>query len=167
MGSDWLSFGILRRPHGTKGEIFLYPFGGVRSAEPSLPVRVRLTGTGKTRELTLTSCRIVREGYLVRFDGIDDRDEIGALTGLEVGMPRGSFAALASAEFYVEDIIGCDAIGLDGQRIGRVTGTFWNGAQDVMTVVGEDGSEHFFPVVAEYVVSFDGERRRLTVDPHG
>jgi len=166
MGSDWLPFGILRRPHGTKGEIFLYPYGGVQAKEPASPDRVRLTGGGQTREIRLASCRIVREGYLVRFDGIEDRDEIGALTGLEVWLPRRSFAALASAEFYVEDIVGCDAFGLDGKRIGRVTATFWNGAQDVMTVVGEDGGERLFPVVAEYVLSFDGERRCLTVDPH-
>ena len=53
-----------------------------------------------------------------------------------------------------------------GQACGQVRGTFWNGAQDVMVVVGEDGRERFFPVVAEYVLQVDADRRKVIVDPH-
>ena len=166
MGSDWLPFGILRRPHGTKGEILLHPYAGMRSEEPALPPRVLLARAGNTRELNVAACRTVPAGYLVRFEGIDDRQEIAALTGQEVHLPRRSFAPLGSAEFYVEDIAGCEVVNVDGQRLGRITGTFWNGGQDVMTVAADDGSERLFPVVAEYVLRFDLERRCLTVDPH-
>jgi ribosomal 30S subunit maturation factor RimM len=83
-----------------------------------------------------------------------------------VSFPRRSFAPLGSAEFFVEDIVGCEVFHPRGQRLGRVSGTYWNGAQDIMVVRTDGDAECLFPVVAEYVLHFDGERRRLTVDPH-
>ena len=166
MGSDWLPFGILRRPHGTQGEILLHPYSGAPAKMAALPPVLRVGQPGKTRELTVGASRIVADGYLVRFEGLDDREEIGALTGLEVQLPRRSFAPLGSDEFYVEDIVGCEVYQPDGRRLGRITGTFWNGAHDVMAVAADDGSEHLFPVVAEFMLSFDGGRRRVMVDPH-
>jgi 16S rRNA processing protein RimM len=168
MGSDWLPFGILRRPHGTKGEIVLHPYNpaGARLHAAGLPSEVRV-GDGETaRELGVASSQPVPEGCLVRFDGIVDREAAAALVGEEVSVPRRSLAPLGSAEFYVADIVGCEVFHPHGRLLGKVGGTFWNGAQDIMVVRTADGSERLLPVVAEYVLQFDGERRRLMVDPH-
>ncbi len=165
MGSDWLPFGILRRPHGVEGEILLHPFNpvGVRS---ELPSRVRIGKAETARELSVAATKSVPEGYLVRFGGIVDREAAAALVGEEVSCPRRLLTPLGPAELYVEDIVGCEVFHPHGRRLGRVSGTFWNGAQDIMVVRTDDGAECFFPVVAEYLLHFDGERRRLTVDPH-
>jgi len=66
-----------------------------------------------------------------------------------------------NGEFYIEDVVGCDAVKADGTPIGHVTGTFWNGAQDVLTIVGEDGAERLVPAVASCIHSFDPHARRL------
>jgi 16S rRNA processing protein RimM len=166
-GSDWLAFGILRRPHGTKGEIFLLPYNGcgTRLKHSALPTRVRLAHAA-SRDVDVAGYRPVREGYLVRFEGIADRESVAALVGQELYFPRSCFAPLAAAEFYVEDIVGYKVSRSDGQKLGRVSGTFWNGAQDVMTIAGEDGVERLLPVVEEYVRVLDHEHRSLVVDPH-
>jgi 16S rRNA processing protein RimM len=168
MGSDWLAFGILRRPHGIEGEILLHAHNsaGAGSGTAGLPSKVRVGEGGKVRELSVAAWKPVPEGYLVRFGGIEDREAVAALVGQEVSFPRRTLAPLGSAEFYVEDIVGCEVFHSHGQLLGRVRGTFWNGAQDIMVVKTDDGGECLFPVVAEYVLHFDGERRRLTVDPH-
>jgi 16S rRNA processing protein RimM len=168
MESEWLPFGILRRPHGTSGEIPLLPFnaGAAQDVVPVPPVRVRLARAQEVSEATLVACRQVHVGFLVRFDGITSREAASALAGQELHLPRTAFGPLDEAEFYVEDMVGCEAFRPDGQRIGRVTATFWNGAQDVMTIVGDDGSERLLPVVPEYVLEFGRESRRVIVDPH-
>jgi 16S rRNA processing protein RimM len=165
MDSGWLPFGILRRPHGIKGEIVLHPYNptGARLHAAGLPSRVRV---GDDRQLGVASSKAVPEGWLVRFDGIVDREAAAALVGEELSVPRRALAPLGSAEFYVEDIVGCEVFHPHGRLLGRVSGTFWNGAQDIMVVRTDDGSERLLPVVAEYVLQFDGERRRLMVDPH-
>jgi 16S rRNA processing protein RimM len=168
MGSEFLPFGILRRPHGTKGEILLTPYNesAARSAGGVLPSHLRLIGPEGTRELQVTASRQVPQGYLVYLAGISDRAAAAALGGQEVHVLRHCLAPPGAAEFYIEDIAGCEVADLAGRSCGRVRGTFWNGAQDVMVVVGEDGRESFYPVVADYVVAFDGARRRLIIDPH-
>lgn len=164
MASEWLPFGTLGRPHGTKGEILLHPYnpGGVERGQFVLPSLVRLAD----QELEIASARPVQEGYLVRFAGIADREAAADLVGQVMLLPRQALGPLAAAEFFVEDIIGCEAVDPAGQVLGRVRGTYWNGAQDVMVVVREDGDERLLPVVAEYVLDFDRSRRRLVIDPH-
>lgn len=168
MASDSLPFGVLRRPHGTKGEILLQPYGGARArpADWRLPPRLCVTGPDGETEMTVASVRGVREGYLVRFDGIGDRDAAALLSGRQVRLPRQSLAKLGAEEFFVEEIIGCEVFRDGGTRLGRVVGTYWNGAQDIMVVTAEDGAEHLLPVLAEYVLCFDRENRLLVVDPH-
>jgi len=168
MEAEWLPFGILRRPHGTSGEIPLLPFNASSGpgVVPAPPVRVRLARAQEVREATLVACRPVHVGFLVRFDGITSREAASALAGQELHLPRAAFGPLNEAEFYVEDMVGCEAFQPDGQRLGQVTGTFWNGAQDVMTIVGDDGGEFLVPVVPEYVLQFESTARRLIVDLH-
>ena len=88
------------------------------------------------------------------------------MVGGEVHLSRSRLAPLAETEFYVDDIVGCGAFLADGQRLGRVASTFWNGAHDVMSIVADDGSERLVPAVAEYVCSFDHANRRVIVDLH-
>ncbi len=168
MGSNWLPFGILRRPHGVTGEILLHPYNptGARPAAAELPSTMRVGDAEQARELSVAGVKPVPEGYLVRFGGIMDRQAAAALVGAEVAFPRGSLAPLGSAEFYVEDLVGCEVFHPQGRLLGRVSGTYWNGAQDIMVVKMNDDAESLYPVVPEYVLHFDGERRRLTVDPH-
>jgi 16S rRNA processing protein RimM len=172
MEAEWLPFGILRRPHGTSGEIPLLPFnaGALQGGLPDPPVRVRLARVEKSSqaftEVNLVACRPVHVGFLVRFAGIESREAASALAGQELHLPRTAFGPLEEAEFYVEEIVGCEAFAPDGHRIGRVTGTFWNGAQDVMTISGDDGSERLLPVVSDYLLQFERTARRLIVDLH-
>lgn len=166
MSADWLPFGMLGRPHGTRGEIHVRSYSGGPAERLVVPSPVRVTGAGVERALVLASVRAVPDGYLARFDGLPDREAVAGLCGLELQFPRVSLPELAADEFYVEDIVGCDAVLADGARLGKVAGTFWNGAHDVMTVVAEDGGERLLPVVPAYVLRFDRERRQVVVDPH-
>jgi len=165
MPSDWLPFGVLGRPHGTKGELrlHLHAGGGQGAVNRVLPPRVRLVAEGDSREIGVEGARRTPEGYLVRFEGIADRQSAAALVGQEVHLPREALPALGTAEFYVQDVVGCEAVDTAGCVLGQVRGTFWNGAQDVMVVVDPDGRERLIPVVPAYVLAFDSDQRRLVV----
>ncbi len=168
MASDLLPFGVLRRPHGIHGEILLQPYGGpsARPREWRLPPRLFVAGGDSECALTVTSVRKTRDGYLVRFAGIGDRGAAATLLGKEVRLARDSLMPLGPSEFFVEEIVGCEVVRDGGQRLGKVVGTYWNGAHDVMLILAEDGTEHLLPVLSEYVLCFDRSRRMLVVDPH-
>jgi 16S rRNA processing protein RimM len=168
MGSGWLALGALGRPHGTRGEILfcLFNAAGVGLTVSDLPLRVQVVKAGQSVEADIVAFRPVHRGFLVRFAGVESRESVGAMVGGEVHLSRSRLAPLAETEFYVDDIVGCEVFLADGQRLGRVASTFWNGAHDVMSIVADDGNERMVPAVAEYVCSFDRANRRVIVDLH-
>jgi 16S rRNA processing protein RimM len=154
MASDLLPFGVLRRPHGTNGEILLQP------------ARLYVADVGSGSEMAVAAARLVRGGYLVSFEGIGSREAAAALSGREVRLARESLIPLGAAEFFVEDLVGCEVFRDGGRSLGKVVGTYWNGAQDIMVLAAPDGGEQLLPVLPEYVLRFDREHRLLVVDPH-
>ena len=122
MGSGWLPFGTLGRPHGTKGEILLCPFNreGAGIAASALPLPVQVAKAEECAAADIVAVRPVRGGFLVRFAGAESREAVAAMVGRQLRLPRSLFGPLGEAEFYVEDLPGSEVFLPDGQRLGRV-----------------------------------------------
>ncbi len=165
--AETLPFGRLGRPHGVRGEIALRPFNadGEGLGEQALPAPVELVRAQERREMTLIAVRPANEVLLVRLEGVETREQAAALTNFEVWLPRSALPPLASDEFYVEDLVGCEVVDVAGKVRGTIKSTFWNGAQDVLTLEGPEG-ELLVPAVPEFIHSVDLEARRVIVDMH-
>jgi 16S rRNA processing protein RimM len=165
---ELIALGTLGRPHGLTGELPLraYNAEGVDLAGVELPLPVRLVQNGAARELTLVQIRPAGQGVLVRLEGVSSREAAAALTNGELWVRRDRLPPPAEDEFYVDDLVGCEVVDTGGQVRGTVHSTFWNGAQDVLTVQAPGGAELLVPVVAEFVLEVDLVARRLVVDPH-
>jgi 16S rRNA processing protein RimM len=162
-----LPFGRLGRPHGVRGEMSLWPFNpdGDGLVGAPLPATVQLVRGKERREIVVVAVRTANESLLVRFEGIDSREQAAPLTGAEIWLPRAALPTLDEDEFYVEDLLGCTVVDLEGRVRGTVRATFWNGAQDVLTLEGPDG-ELFVPAVPEFIREVDLDVRRVVVDMH-
>jgi len=164
---ETLAIGVLGRPHGVRGEIALRPFntvGRVRALSPADGGTVILVRDGRATEKRLESARAAGDHLLLSFVGVDTLEAARALTHSEVRVSRRALPALGPGEFYVEDVVGCDVVDVaDGRRLGRVTGCFWNGAHDVMTVAGDDGGETLIPIVPEVIAAVEVAARRVRV----
>ena len=162
-----LPFGRLGRPHGVRGEIALRPFNpdGNGLDDKALPAPIELVREKERRQMTLVAVRPANQSLLVRLEGIETREQAAALTNFEVWLPRSALPALESDEFYVEDLVGCVVVDVAGRVRGTIKSTFWNGAQDVLTLEGPDG-ELLVPAVAEFIRSVDLEARQVIVDMH-
>lgn len=146
-----------------RGEIVLHPFNGdLDPAQLPVPLRVRVG----EREMTLLQARGAGDRWLVRLDGVADRDAAAALTNSDLALPRSVLPPLAPGELYVGDLVGCEVRDVDGRVRGVVRGTFWNGAHDVLTVVDEAGTELLVPATPEFLRAFDAGARVVVVDPH-
>lgn len=165
---ELLPFGRFGRPHGVRGEISLHVFNAsgdtLDAAELPLPVTVV---RGERREpATVTAVRRAGDSYLVRIEGASSREAVAAFTNAELWLPRAALPALEPGEFFIADLVGCEAFDVEGKRRGVVREVFWNGAQDVITIDGGDGQELIVPAVDDFIVEVDLEARRLVVDPH-
>jgi 16S rRNA processing protein RimM len=164
-----LPYGRLGRPHGVRGEVALRPFaGGDALLEAALPLAVEVVSDrpGQARRtMSVVAVRPADQLLLIRLEGIDSREQAATLTNAELWLAREHLSALEGDEFYVEDLIGCTVVDQQGRERGQVKATFWNGAQDVLTVNGPDG-ELMIPAVPEFLLEVDLDARRLVVDPH-
>jgi 16S rRNA processing protein RimM len=165
---ELIAFGTVGRPHGLRGESSLRPYNGDGAdlAQAELPLGVRLVQGDVPREIALVAVRAAGQSLLVRFEGVEDRDQAALLTNGELWIPRDCLPAPADDEFYVDDLIGCEVVDVAGQVRGTVRNAFWNGAQDVLTVEAPGGEELLVPAVSEFIRSVDLEARRVVVDPH-
>jgi 16S rRNA processing protein RimM len=160
--SATLSVGVIGRPHGVHGEMYLRPHNQGTHALNDIDA-VILVKNGVSTQHQVTSLRPVREGYLVRFQGVDGPQAAAALTLSEVRLPRAALPALAPGEYFVEDVVGCAVEDERGRPQGTVRGTLWNGAHDVATVVDDNGRERLIPLVPDFVISVDAPGRKMQV----
>jgi 16S rRNA processing protein RimM len=154
--------GVVGKPHGVRGEVCLRShnsrgrsFEGLRS--------LLLVRGGVTTPYEVTSLRSVPDGAIAKLAGVDDRDAAAALTLSDVRAPRTALPPLAPGEYYVNDVVGCAVVDEKGAPLGRVTSTFWNGAQDVMVIDGEQ----LIPLVPSFVVTVDAPGRKIVVSWEG
>ncbi len=157
-----LPIGVLGRPHGVAGEIALRPYDRNGSAVEDL-VEILLRRDDKWEKRRLVGCRPVNDGYLVRLEGVSDRETAAKLTLSEVWAERAALAPLAPGEFYVEDVPGLAVEDDAGRSLGIVQSTFWSGAHDIATVIAADGIERLIPLVPAHVVSVDVPGRKMVV----
>jgi 16S rRNA processing protein RimM len=159
---DTIVVGVVGKPHGLRGEITLRPYNPGGSAFDGVE-RLILERDGAREERAVESLRNAGAVVLAKLADVDDRDAAAALTGAVVRLPRAALPALAPGEYYVEDVVGCAVTREDGTPLGVVKGTFWNGANDVITVVDSGGRERLLPLVPDFVLAVDIAGRRIVV----
>lgn len=163
--SDLVIVGRVGAAHGLSGEIRVtsetQPPGNIEAYRPWL------LGDGETfREVEVAAIRASRGAFLVRLNGVSDRDQAELLRGQRIAVPRSSLPALEpDREFYWRDLIGLTVVDGAGRSLGRVLRLLETGAHDVL-VIGSDGGqgETLIPFVDVFVEAVDLDGGRIQVD---
>ena len=116
------------------------------------------------RTLVVESTRDHRNRFLVKFEGVDDRDSADALRG-PLYVESSEVRELDSGEFWEHDLAGLEVVraGTD-ERVGTVSYVQPGPAQDLL-VLDTPAGERMIPFVAEIVTAVDVDAGRVTVDP--
>lgn len=156
---DLLLAGEIGKPHGTAGEVYVTVISDdPRRFEPA----ARLQHENGVI-LTVETARRHRNRFLVKFEGIDDREGAEAARGA-LFVPASRARALEDDEFWQHELMGCRVVTRAGDEVGVVGSIVTGPAQDLL-VVGTPSGERLVPVVKEIVVEVDLARRLVTIDP--
>ena len=92
---------------------------------------------------------------MVKISGIEDRNAAEAIRGLDLYVSRCSLPDLDDGEFYFSDLIGLDAVNLNGSLIGKVISVDNFGAGNVMELEMQDGNYLSLPFSLDVVPVVD------------
>ena len=118
-----------------------------------------------SKPVNLQEGRSHKEGVIVKFEGIDDRDAAAVLLESEIWVDEAELSALPENEYYWYQLIGLEVIDMNKQSLGSVTNLLETGANDVLVVRSEGETEHLIPYIKGQVIqSIDLEKNCLIVD---
>jgi 16S rRNA processing protein RimM len=116
-----LVVGRVTRPHGVRGEVSVE----VRTDDPDLRFavgRVMATDPAAAGPLTVESVRWHSGRLLIRFAGIDDRNQAEELRGTWLTLDSAEVGSTGDPdEFHDHELIGLAVVTTSGQPVGRVT----------------------------------------------
>jgi 16S rRNA processing protein RimM len=166
--------GRIGAPHGTGGEVRLWPF----TAEPEAVARYGVVETADRTRLEIVSLRPGKDFLIARFKEIADRNAAECLRNVELFVPRERLPAPAPDEFYQADLIGLVVEDLAGRTLGRIVAVRNFGAGDLLEMdcrtsregetradSGASGETVLIPFNTAIVPSVDVAAGKVIVDP--
>jgi 16S rRNA processing protein RimM len=166
--SDRIAVGVIRKPHGIRGEANVEPwtdsldrFAELRSVTLAAPDEV------STRTATIETSRAHGGRALVKFNGIESPEDIRALQGWTIEIPRSEARTLGEDEYFLHDLAGLTLVDRDGRRRGVVKEAYEGGGGVLLNVEGPNG-EFEVPFAAAICSEIDLPGKRIVVDlPEG
>lgn len=152
----WIPVGVLGRPKGLQGAIWLRPFNDdIAALREGLTVRVKRDGLGE-KTLSIAALHAEGKGINVTFANERTREAAEALVLAEVSVRRGDLAPLGEGEFYHCDLPGAAVVGPAGEALGEVAEVIAYPSIDALVVRTAEGDREV-PMTEAHVVSVDAE----------
>ncbi len=161
--SNFMVIGHLGKPHGLEGYIEVVSLTD-NPERFTVGNSFRLNPPqGDLETVTVIGVKEKRGRPVLRFADLADRDAVADLSGVEL-LIEDAEASKPPDAFWVHDIVGCEVVTNDGQRLGEVTAVERTGGNDVYIVSGQ-GKEYLIPAIHDVVKSIDIEARIITIEP--
>ena len=168
---SYLVVGHLNRPHGTRGELFVWPLTDHPESTFAPGVIVYL-GSGEGGEpdpdlppLRVDAVRPFRRGFLVSFGGVDDRTGAERMQGHYLLRPMEELEPPGEDELFYHELLGLRVVTTDGEPVGVVREVFELRPADLLEVTLEDGRALMIPFIREILVEADLDEGVLVIDP--
>ena len=145
--------------HGIKGEVRVKPFG-----EPDMLDQYGKLETPDGQKLKIKRMRVQKNMLVVKFEGVNSREEAEALNGIELYVDRAKLPAPDDDEFYISDLIGMIVL-IEGKEAGIIKDVPNFGADDMLEIAPVDGGTYYLPFTEEVVPEIDFENRAVVVAP--
>jgi 16S rRNA processing protein RimM len=157
-----IQMAVIGAAHGVKGEVRVKSFTGDPLALDDYGPLYDEAG----RAFTILDIRMQKDMAVVRFKGVADRSAAEALNGTALYVDRDMLPDdLEDEEFYHADLIGLDAVDLEGAPIGKVLAVQNFGGGDILEIARGGKSTVLVPFTRAAVPDVDTQARKVRVDP--
>ncbi len=156
--------GRVAAPYAIKGWVKVQPFTEYVDSLLDYP-RWWVGRDTNWREMQVLEAKVHGRFLLVQLEGIPDRNAAEAAIGLEIAVLRDALPEPEAGEYYWDQLIGLEVVGLAGAVLGRVDRILETGGHDLLSVKGHaDGRERLIPFVAPIVREVKLAERQIEVE---
>ena len=168
---DLIQVGHVTGAYGLRGGIRVSPYS--LDADALLSVKTWWLDKPSLRPVQVRNAKSHSGDVTATLVDVTDREMAEALKGATVQVSRADFPELPEDEYYWTDLIGLDAVNLQGEALGKVTDMMHNGAQSILRITPEadpnaapdaKAPERLVPFVDQYVKTVDLQARLITLD---
>lgn len=159
---EFLVVGKLRRPHGLRGDILM----SVLTDFPERLVPENRFYVGEDHQLlNVREVHWHGKNVLIAFEGYTDRESVGIFRNQMLSVRLDELPSLEDGEMYQHQMLGLKVIqDVDNVLLGTVEKIIeTGGANDVMLVIAEDGTELLLPDIDSVVLDIDIDRKEMRV----
>jgi len=160
--SQRVCIGRIVGAHGVRGAVKLKSFTADPAAVAAYGALSDATGQ---RRFTLRLIGQGKDHLLAEITGLNDRSAAEALRGTDLYVERSQLPETDEDEFYHVDLIGLEAVGIDGSRLGRVVAVPDYGGGAILEIRADDGASLLVPFTLAAVPTVDFAAGRVMVDP--
>jgi len=167
---DHLVVGRVVKPHGTKGELFVWLMTDdpdeVFGPDRELWLGDEEGGLGEdAATLVVERSRPFKRGLLVMFAGVSNREAVESMANRCLLAPRDALSEPGDGETYYHDLLGLAVETVEGAAVGRVVGVYETEPADLLEVEADDGRRRLIPLSKQVVRRIDVAAGRLEIEP--
>lgn len=168
-GASHAIVGRVRRAHGVRGELFLEVMTDAPDAIFAPGARLFAgTTTGDLPPtpptLTVEDARLFKDGLLVTFEEIADRNEAELWRDRYLLVPLDELEPPGEDEVYLHDLVGLQVQRVDGTPVGAVV-AFYELPHGLLLEIKRDGGTVLMPYREEFVARVNVAGGVLVIDP--
>lgn len=153
---------VIGAAHGIRGEVRVKTYTG----DPLALSDYGLLYDEAGRSYEILEIREAKTVVVVRFKDVNDRNAAEKLNGTALFIDREQLPEeLDEDEFYHEDLVGLEAVDLDGTVLGEITAVFDFGGGDLLELSTPGRKPYLIPFTQSAVPEIDLTNGRLVVDP--
>ena len=158
-----IKVGKVLRSQGKNGELRLRFYQNA-AVEFSRLDRVSIGKEGEAGEFRVESLIPRGKALQVKLAGVDSLASADRLAGLDVFVTEEMLRPAEEGHFYIFQLIGCQVLTLEGERIGPVVDVFSAGQTDSL-VVERKGKEVLIPFHESICPGVDVARKEIRINP--
>ncbi len=166
-GPTHLVVGLLKKPHGVRGDALIFPVTDEPEAAFAVGRRLALLdrdGQATGRELVIERSRAYHRAWLLHFEGIETREELAGMRERHLAIPVSEARKLEDGEFYMHELVGLAVATAGGVSVGTVAQVVEAPQGWLLEVAGET-KRHLIPFTRSVVERVDREAGRVVITP--
>lgn len=162
---NYYQVGKIINTHGIRGEVRVLSTSDFTDERFMPGNALYLFDKGElVKEVIVKTHRKHKQFDLLSFEKLEDINLIEGFKGFDIKISEDQQQDLEDGSYYYHQIIGLDAVTLEGEKIGKISEILAPGANDVWVVKRKGKKELLLPVIDDVIKKVDLEQGLVVVD---